>query len=172
MKNINSDTIFKRELKFLEIIFRYIKNKYSSKNLKVYIDEKDNDAYPLIIIRRGFWKNKKILKIHIYEEWMTVSGFNYFYIPTICSLYKRNLIISRDENILLKESTYSREDYYNCKYEVKYITSNFVRLNEIFLNCKIFSIIDSEITKFLNEGNENKRFFDFFNFSLFSKRKI
>lgn len=172
MKNTYSDTIFERELKFIEMIFRYIKNKYSSKNLKVYIDAKNNDAYPLIIIKRGFWKNRKLLKIHIYEQWKTISFLNYFYIPTIGSLHKRTLIISRDKNILLEKLIYSCEDYYNYEYEVKHITSNFVRLNEIFLNYKVFSIVDSEITKFLNEGNENKRFFDFFNFSLFSKRKV
>lgn len=52
MKNTYSDTVFKRELKFIEIIFRYIKNKYSSKNLRVYIEGKDNDFYPLIIIKK------------------------------------------------------------------------------------------------------------------------
>lgn len=169
MKNTYSDTVFKRELKFIEIIFRYIKNKYSSKNLNVYIEGKNSDFYPLIIIKeKGIWKNKKTLKIHIYEQWKTISFLNYFYIPTIGSLHKRTLIISRDKNILLEKLIYSCEDYY--EYEIKHITSNSVRINEIFLNCKIFSIIDLEITKFLNEGNENKRFFDFFNFSLFSKR--
>lgn len=114
-------------------------------------------------------KNKKTLKIHIYEQWKTtVNFFNYFYTSTTSSLHKRNLVIWKGKNILLKKLIYSCEDYY--EYEIKHITSNFVRINEIFLNCEIFSIIDLEITKFLNEGNENKRFFDFFNFSLFSKR--
>lgn len=174
MKN-TSDTIFKRELKFIEIIFKYIKNKYSSRNLKIYIDIKDNNSYPSIIIRRrGFWKNKRPLKINIYEQWGR-SHLYYFHTQFVManySLHKRTLIISRDKNILLEKLIYSCEDYYNYEYEVKHITSNFVRLNEIFLSYKVFSIIDSEITKFLNEGNENKRFFDFFNFSLFSKRKV
>lgn len=172
MKDINSNTIFERELKFIEIIFRYIKNKHSSKGLKAYLDTKTKDAHPSIIIKRGFWKNKRTLKIHIYEQWRTISFFNYFYVPTTSSLHQRTLIISRDKNILLEKLIYSCEDYYNYEYEVKHITSDFIRLNEIFLNYKVFSIIDSEITKFLNEGNEGKRFFDFFNFSLFSKRKV
>ena len=132
--------------------------------------KKNNDFYPLIIIKKkGAWKNKKTLKIYIYEKWKTtVSFFNYFYTST--SLHERNLVIWKGENILLKKLIYSCEDYY--EYEIKHITSNFVRINEIFLNYEIFPVIDSEITKFLNEGNENKRFFDFFNFSLFSKRKI
>lgn len=169
---LDTKKIFEKDLGLTEVILEYIKNKYLSKRLKIFIAQESYNS--ITIIKKNSWKNrKKILKFEIYSEWERLYSMNStnLLISELDEYYlrQRSLIIHRPEKIY-HQIVYSSSDYFHNPN--KDIMSRFIRLNEIFLNCKIFPVIDSEITKFLNEGNENKRFFDFFNFSLFSKRKI
>ena len=169
---LDTRKIFEKDLRLTGVILDYIKNKHLSKKLKVFITQKNYKS--IIIIKKNSWiSRKKTLEFEIHSKWERLCSINSMnsLISKLDEYYlsQRSLIIHRSKEIH-HQIVYSSNDYF---YDPnKDIMSRFIRLNEIFLNYKIFSIIDSEITKFLSEDNENKGFFDFFNLSLFSKRKV